>query len=1391
MFLNQIVASCRVAISRLFICTVIFGAVLIPHRLAAQSDQFRFNHLTVDEGLSHTDANYIVQDNKGFMWIATYFGLNRFDGYTVKRYYNHNEPLNNAFKNRVRCLFADDSDKIWLGTEGGIQLFDPGTETYADYKLVNDKYSTAEKIIKVKGDILYIIADNQLKKFKIFGHNLIRQPLTALQNLRVFDMTENARGELYVANEKGIRLLTADGKAIEIKIDPPLTKSVTSVNFDQSGNLLFACDNQIFLASQKFNAQAYHITQRFPVPDHNNVRQILQDARGNYWVNAAPSVLMLDKQLHLKQVIISGTGAYDLNSNSLARIFIDRSQCLWVATFSGGVNYCDLNQKKFRTFQHNPENPNSLSGNYIRSVWADENNLWVGTMGHGLNRYNFSTQVFSHFNTGTAYLKLKNDNVISLVADNDKRLWVGTFSGIQIIDQANLKLCHVTGEKDFPAFMIENLAKDCFGNIWFGNHTNHFGVIWKDATQTYHVRYFGEGYFILPDEKKPQIFVSSTQGLDQYQIDNNGNIIKDIKYRAGRGRNSLSSNYTYPISKQNDSVYWVGTIGGGLNRLTLKPSGAYRIDDLNKTYNIFQDVEAMEVDHRGNVWAGGNGLEYLNPTKKILVKYDKNDGLLGNNFKVGGSFKGPDGKLYFGGINGLNVFDPDKITPNHIPAKPVITDILINNQHPVYFVGAGNETILPEAVTFGEPLKLSYLQNNFVIFFSAMHYPNPLKCRYRYKLVGFDKDWIYTDGKKPSAFYSNLDYSNYKFIVQATNNDGLWGTTDATLSLTVTPPWWKSITAKIIYFALILTFLIGIYIYQARWYRLKKDVAVRAINEAKREEMHKHREELYQQQLMFFTNISHEFRTPLTLIIGPLEALIKENEDSLVQSSYHMMLRNAKRLINLITELMNFKKIADSVIRLQVQQLNIREFCKGIAAEFEDIAEGKMIDLQFVDHTRLPEDKELKGLFDIQVLEKIIYNLLNNAFKYTNVKGSVIFEIFSDPALLQPRYKNGFELVNEEHEAAKYMYFRVADTGIGISEESISKIFDRYYRISNDHLGSGIGLALVKSLTQLHKGRIYFYSERNKGTEIIIAIPWGADDYTAQERLSPHSEQSAQLELVDTSVLAPSLPEAKPRVATQKAAKIILIVDDNQELRLFLRQLLEKDYQIVEAGNGQAAIDITAENIPHLIISDIMMPLMDGIEFCKVIKERFETRHIPVILLSAKDALETKIAGLESGADFYFSKPLSVDLLLLTVQNIFHRHDALKETYANNYLSEATELVHSEKDKAFFNKLLNVIEENIEDAGLDVDFLCRHLYVSRTKLYQKIKSISDQSVAEFIRTVRLKRSVFIMTHEDITMSEVADRVGLQSSSNFSKIFKKEYGKSPMQFMQSLKKHQAN
>jgi signal transduction histidine kinase/DNA-binding response OmpR family regulator/ligand-binding sensor domain-containing protein len=1379
--------NCRYAILQL----LFFGLICIisiPALAQSQSYPYKIKYLTVDEGLSHTDANDIAQDNRGFIWIGTNFGLDRYDGYKIRKYYNSNEPLNNAYKNRVWRIYPDDAGNIWLATEGGLQRFDTRTERYIDYKTYSN-IPNLEKLFKPTGNRIYGLAGNTIRQYAISGDYIKEVVLNPPPNVNFTDMFNGRDGKLYLSSNKGLWMLDQAGKFERLLIDSLRDNNIQGVFFNHDNNLLVATADKLLLIApeNKSNSQkqAKRVTKEYVCPNHTSVQNVLQDNKLNYWISDGSRLLKLNQDFKLLQTIDTQHG---LNSSSVAKIFIDRSECLWVCTYGGGVNYFDLNEKPFYTLRHDPEIANSLSGNYVRSVVTSGDDIWIGTSADGLNRYNIRSHSCEYFNTYNSKIRLNSNAVNALVFDNDHNLWIGTAIGIEVLKAGGHALIKLKGSDNFPSHVIDAFEKDCFGNIWFGNRSNSmFGVIWKDEAGYYHVKYHDEGFFMLADPQKPLLFVSTMHGLRRYTIDREGNITSKVIFQASGKPNSLSSNYTYPVAKENDNTYWVGTIGGGLNRLSFGKNGAYNIKTYAGKYGIFNDVESLEIDNNGNLWMGGDGLECFNPKTLKLIRYDKNDGLQGNSFKVGSSFKAPDGELFFGGINGLNFFYPDQISSNAIPARPIITEIIINNQQHRPRTNDSVANSIPEAISCCNKIKINYRQNNFILFFSSMHFANPLKCQYRYKLVGFDKDWQYTDGKNPSAAYNNLDYSSYGFIVQATNNDGIWSKSEARLGITITPPWWKSTIAKLLYGLLILSVLSGIYIYQARWYKLKRDIEVRKINEIKREEIHKQREELYQQQLTFFTNISHEFRTPLTLILGPLENLIKENTHAELTNSYQVMRRNAKRLVNLISDLMNFKKVADSVIKLQVRPLNIRHFCKNLVVDFENIAISKDIDFKFIDNTGSNHGRGLTGYFDPQILEKILFNLLNNAFKYTDVNGEVTFELFSDLNAFKPAYSNEFKLLNADHHSERNIYFRVADSGIGISDDSITKIFDRYYRVSTDHLGSGVGLALVKSLTQLHKGNIYVYSERDKGTEIIIGIPWEENNYNESEKAKDGSELVSQLEMVDNSILQPlQQNEDITGDFDSKTRKHILIVDDNQELRLFLRQVFEKKYLIYEAKDGNEGLEIAAEKVPDLIISDVMMPNMTGIEFCRLIKERFETRHIPFIILSAKDALDTKIEGMESGADFYFAKPLSIELLLLTAHNIFERREALKLHYANDYLASATELVQSEKDREFFKRLIDLIENNIEDTELDVDFLCRHLYLSRTKLYQKIKSISDQSVGEFIRTTRLKKSIHIMTHEDISMGEVADRVGLQSSSNFSRAFKKEYGKSPLQFMQAIK-----
>ncbi len=1002
-------------LSFLFLLT---ASLFIINSGRCQPSPYIFKYLTVDAGLSHTDANDIAQDKEGYIWIATYFGLDRYDGYSIKKYYNSSSPVQNAFRNRITNIYPDQSGIIWLITEDGVESFDTHSEQYISYK--NDSRQNNprfEKICKPAGNYFYGIINGQLGLYSIEKDTIKQQNLTLPHNVEFRDIISNAKGLIYMATSKGIWMANKNGILKKITIEGLTDDNISTIYFDNSGNLLIASGKNIIQAKTNVEPtngtgnENWVVANEIACGDNRNViKNIVQQGKSDYWINTGNALIRLDNNLTYIQTINKTSSLHSVNASSLSKIFIDRSECLWVGTFGGGVNYCDLNQKRFYTLQHNPEVSNSLSGNHIRSVLEDSSNLWIGTTANGLNLLNINTGRFSFYNSYNSPVRLQNDVITSLALDNKRNLWIGSGAGIEILKPDRRKLWKPSGYDSFPKYIIDVLVKDCFGNIWFGNHTNQFGVIWKDDKSHFHVKYYGEGFFILADKKKPQLFVSSTHGLQRAIIDAQGNILQTFKYVASSNPNSLSSNYTYPICQQNDSTYWIGTIGGGLNRLTLQEkNNSYQIQSYNDKYGIFKDVESLEIDNDGNLWMGGNGLECFNPVSGKLVRYIKDDGLQGNSFKVAASYKGSDGRLYFGGINGLNYFYPAQIQRNNIPASPAITGFRINNQKSDDLDLSTADISINKKGGDSKHLTLDYLDNNFVIFFSSMHYANPLKCRYRYRLIDFDKNWKYTDGANPSATYNNLDYKTYQFIVGATNNDGTWSQNTARIFVTITPPWWKSDIAKIVYLLLITSGLLGIYFYQARWYRLKREIAIREINEKKKEEIHKHKEELYQQQLVFFTNVSHEFRTPLTLILGPLQNLINQNRDEKVDSSYRLMLKNGKRLTNLISELMNFKKVADSVIKLQVEPVEVNKFCEDIALEFQNLATSKDIAFKVI------EDKSQTsvGWFDIQILEKILFNLLINSFKYTNAGGHISLQIFFDLEKCKPSYKNSFRLLHE------------------------------------------------------------------------------------------------------------------------------------------------------------------------------------------------------------------------------------------------------------------------------------------------------------------------------------------------------------------------------------------
>lgn len=726
--------------------------------------------------------------------------------------------------------------------------------------------------------------------------------------------------------------------------------------------------------------------------------------------------------------------------------------------------------------------------------------------------------------------------------------------------------------------------------------------------------------------------------------------------------------------------------------------------------------------------------------------------------------------MFFGGTNGFNSFYPQNINNNSFVPPVYLTGFQIFNEK---MLPGAHGSPLQQDISLTHEIQLSHRQSAISFTFAALNYTVSENNQYLYKLDGFDRGWN-NAGNERKATYTNLNPGVYSFRVKASNNDGIWNEKGASVRIIISPPFWDTWWFRLLMASIVVAAAFFM-MYEKRRREIKQ------INEKKREELH-------QLQLQFFTNISHEFRTPLSLISNPLEKLMKEDGNGRFSHYYQLMYRNSQRLLSLINELMDFRKAEAGVLSLKVMPGNLGLFLKEIADEFTEAAWQKNIKFETDIHTLKEE-----VWFDRQVLEKIVLNILNNAVKYTAAGGNISLSLLVNLNGFQPRFANDL-IIRNEYRGNRYVFIRVADNGIGISRDSIEHLFERYYRISESHLGSGVGLAFVKSLTALHKGDIQVFSEKKEGTEIIIAIPADKSDYNSHERWL-ENEDNSHIKL--ESILAVNTPfaaatgDAQATIGEKQAvdlptAQRILIVDDNEELRTFLKETLQPYYVIAEAANGQQGLLKAKDELPDLIVSDVMMPVMNGIEFCKAIKEDIETSHIPFLMLTAKSALAANIEGIESGADFYFAKPLSIDLLLLTIRNLFEQRRKLRDRFTQDSFSEAKELVHSAKDKAFMEELLQIIEDQLVNPDLDIDFLCSEVGMSRTKLYQKLKSITGQSIGEFVRTIRLKRAAYIMAHEDVAISDVMYRIGIQTQSYFTKAFKKEFGKTPSQFIQELK-----
>lgn len=1363
---------------------IIFLFLFLLMAMNGHAQGLKFKHIGVEEGLSNSTIECIFQDSRGFMWFGTRDGLNKYDGKQVT-VYQHSSDQRSLSDNYIRCIFEDRNKTIWVGTSNGLNKFNAQENSFIAYqaapgkngKLNNSSISSITETDKglwigTRGGGLnrLDVSTGLFTHFSAYHEGATAAGKTAGLNY-INDIYADPRGRLWVATDNGICLF--DTRTRSFQPVSGLEKYAFSIIRPQSdGSLWLGTEEKglIHFNPQNQSIRTYRHEDKNPGSIGSDlVRAIAFDQHHKIWVGGINGGLNLLDPATSRFVHYQNEPGnnFSLSQRTVSALFVDRQDNLWIGTHRGGINLYSPTAEKFKLWQQEP-NKNSLSYNDVTAFYTEGNGeVWIGTDGGGLNLYNRERNTFTHYkNNPFNDQSLGSDAVLDISKGADGTLLIGTWGGGLNLRTRDGNFIRYTHSAARPASIssdyVQKSFRDSKGNVWIGTYyggLNLFdrasGTFKRITTGNNHSALRGNNVVSINEDQQQNLWIGTDDGgLNCYNL-NTG----------------VFSHYFLNGAKKPDlRVLFVDS----KNNLWVGQAGLYLFDRKKNTFSIYTSkdglatefIKGMTEDDQGNFWIStSKGLKKFNPQTGLVKTYNAADGLQGLEFEANSCFKAKNGEMFFGGMNGYNSFFPNSIQTNKFVPPVYITEFKLFNQT---ILPGTTGSVLTNEISHTKTLELNHRQSTLSFSFASLNYTASENNNYSYKLQGLDKDWI-SSGSANKAFYTNLSPGEYTFMVRASNNDELWNNQGTSLKIIIRPPFWATW-----WFRLGVVIVVSYLVYQALSFR--RNLELRKIEEQKREEIH-------QVQLQFFTNISHEFRTPLSLILGPIERLLKEDTKESFQHYYQTIYRNANRLLKLIEELMDFRKTQSGALKLNVTRGNLDLFIDEVAEEFADMALEKEITFS-VEKQDLPEEV----WFDRQVIEKIILNLINNSLKYTRSGGSVKLKIGSTLNGVKPLFENQLE-IKSAYTADSYIYFQVIDSGIGISKESIHHLFERYYRITESHLGSGVGLAFVKSLTTLHKGTIFVSSERNKGTEIIIGIPSAVTDYSEEEQWSAdQAPGGTRLESISygTDAEKKAITGQKPQQTESKSQRSILIVDDNEELRSFLKQVLNTSYHILEAANGQSGFEMAKQELPDLIISDVMMPGISGTVLCKMIREDMETSHIPVLMLTAKNSVDAEIEGMESGADLYFSKPVNTSLLEVAVKNIFDQRQKLRDHYQKNKDTSIRDLAHSAKDKEFMSKMLDIIEKQLVNPEMDIDYLCTEIGMSRTKLYHKIKTLTGQSVGDFVRSVRLRKAVEIMTKEDVLMTEVMYRIGIQTQSYFTKAFKKEYGKTPTRYLQDLK-----
>jgi len=1305
-----------------------FGFILLQFVLVAGFSQSRsFRNYQVEDGLSHNSVISMLQDHRGFMWFGTKDGLNRFDGYNYKSFQHIPGDSTSLGSNFIRCLYEVEN-KIWVGTDTGLFTYDEKTETF------NLLYQTKDQ------PILDIESDAQGNIWFIASGNLHRYNVKS-QTDEVYDqayfglLTTSTEGTLYVATQDSIFYYVPETNSLQKlpvnagDVEPVITELDASLS-----------PKQLYVGTKDQGVLVYSIasrkTESLFEKDQNPlfVRDFLLKNTGELWIASESGLFIYDLRNQTFQNLKKNyNNPYSLSDNAIYALVKDQEGGIWLGTYFGGVNYYPKPYTPFkRYFPRVGEN--SISGNAVREIEEDRyGNLWIGTEDAGLNRFNPVSGKFENFKPQSDGGDLAHYNIHGLLP-RGSQLWIGTFEhGLDVMDiQTGKVIKHYdsrTGKgnlrSDFVVYIYETKNSDLYiltsqGVYKYLFASDSFELV-EEFPEIYHYT------FLLEDHQGILWAGTYWDGLYYY---NPATKEKGFYKYDRNDTTSISSNVINGIFEDSRNRLWI-TTENGFNRLERELGKFTRITKseglpANVTYALLEDDQM-------HLWIStSNGLVDYNPENGETKTFTKSNGLLSDQFNYSSFFKDDTGEMYFGSVNGLISFNPSTFTQNTYKAPIYITDIQINNEKvAVHTKGSP----LEKSISFTQKLELSSEQSTFSLAFASLSYTAPEMTQYWYQLEGLNKNWI-SLGKNHKVSFTELPAGEYTLKAKALNGDGVWSTKNAELHLEVLPPFFASNTAYALYI-LSLLFLVFILLrYYHIYTRDKNNQRIQQLENAKEKE-------IYQAKIEFFTNIAHEIRTPLTLIKSPLEKLLKSSYKSPeIPKNLGIMEKNTSRLLNLVNELLDFRKTEMQHVKLNFFTVNINELLEETYLRFSPLIQERGLNF-----TIIKPAEAIIAQVDEEAVRKILSNLYSNAVKYSNHEVSLKLER------------------DETH-------FKISLTNDGtlIPPQLQKRIFEPFYRVPGEtkNLGTGIGLSLAYSLTQLHQGDLHFENQNNLNS-FILRLPLN---------------QSEALKTEFKPALVQNQTDFETKAPFKKNTPCLLIVEDNLELSDFIFSELSQSYNVIAVANGIQALEYLNKHTIQLILSDIMMPMMDGIELCKKIKENPKTKQIPVILLTAKSALNAKIEGLESGADAYITKPFSMDHLLVQISNLLENRKTILDHYSNSPLAHLKSLTLSASDQDFISKLDKIIESHMKDTDLNVETLAKLMNMSRSTLYRKIKEISSKSPNELINTSRLKKAAFLLKTTDKKIFEVAEEIGYRSQTSFGRNFQKHFKMSPSEFLNS-------